>query len=168
MTFTNSQLFWNCRRCQWWEETLLETDLAKTHWYSIAEREFVLDPRVVQSFVPAADADGQTWYQLRRLARDYGTRDLTIQGDAYDAFAAVLQECEALINEPFLWGLPASARFELALCWEPFRGGLIRRDGLTTLPMTSLNCKVPFPSWSWIGWKGSVNLRLEDRHAEEG
>lgn len=72
------------------------------------------------------------------------------------------------MQEPFLWGLPASARFEIGLCWEPYREGLARREGLTTLPATTLKRKVPFPSWSWIGWEGAVVIRFEDKYIDEG
>ena len=167
LTFTADQLFWTCRKSHWCEETHLETQLARTHWYSIQEKDFVLDPEIAHSCVPA-DPETQVWYQLRRLALNYGQRQLTMEGDAFNAFSAILQECSALISEPFLWGLPASARFELGLCWEPFREGLVQRTAVSTLPITSLKRRVPFPSWSWLGWSGSVSLRLEDRYIEEG
>ncbi len=34
--------------------------------------------------------------------------------------------------------------------------------------MTTLRRKVPFPSWSWIGWEGVINLRVEDQYVELG
>jgi hypothetical protein len=114
------------------------------------------------------DPQERVWYQLQRLIQDFGKRQFTVQGDVHDAFSAVLEECASIVKEPFLWGLPASARFELALCWEPFREALTRRPELTTLPITSLKRRVPFPSCSWMGWDGSVTLRVEDRYTDEG
>jgi hypothetical protein len=75
----------------------------------------------------ADDETGQIWYKLLQLVRDFTGRKLTIPGDAYDAFATILQQFRILIGEHFLWGLPA-ARFELGLCWEPRRQGL--KEGL--------------------------------------
>lgn len=114
-TFSDQQLFWACRECNLWEETFLETELAQARWYSVHEREFVLEPSLARSFAPS-DPQEQTWYQLARLVRNYGGRHLTIQGDAYDAFSAVLKECTTLVSESFVWGLSASAKFELGLC----------------------------------------------------
>ncbi|KAF0315687.1 tol protein-like protein [Colletotrichum asianum] len=79
----------------------------------------------------------------------------------------IQRPAKEISGEQFLWGLPTS-RFELGLCWEPNLEGVRRRSALTTLPTTSLKKKVPFPSWSWIGWKGPIGLTIEDRHVEAG
>jgi hypothetical protein len=166
LIFTNQQIYWACRKSQWCEETQLETSLARSSWFSMDEAETILDPACINRLAPS-DTVEQAWYQLRKLVLSYTKRQLTNQGDAHDAFAAILQEAAMQIGEHFLWGLPAS-RFELGLCWEPQWAGLSRREDLSTLELTSLHRRVPFPTWSWMGWRGPVNLRVEDRHVDLG
>ncbi|KAF9876788.1 hypothetical protein CkaCkLH20_05634 [Colletotrichum karsti] len=31
-----------------------------------------------------------------------------------------------------------------------------------------LEREVPFPSWSWMGWRGALTLTIEDKHADAG
>lgn len=94
---------------------------------------------------------------FRKLVYDFSNRNLCFDGDAHDAFSAVLREYTEMTGEQFVWGMPISERhFDSALCWES-NGIIVRRKGLTTLPTTSLRTKVPFPSWSWLGWKGKYD-----------
>lgn len=166
LIFTQEQIYWACRRSQWCEETHLETSLARSSWSSKDETEHILDPACINPQAPS-DSVEQTWYQLRKLVLRYSTRKLTNDGDAHDAFAAILQEATKQTGEHFIWALPAS-RFELGLCWEPQWTGLSRREALSSLRMTSLQRHVSFPTWSWLGWKGPINLRVEDRYVDLG
>lgn len=160
------QVLWACGKSSWAEETYSETSLARVSWFELQESEYLLSSSV-RNWFAADDETDQIWYKLPYLVNDFTERKLTIPGDAYHGFAAILQQFRKLTGEHFLWGLPA-ARFELGLCWEPHRQGLRRRSCLTTLEMTSLKRRVPFPSWSWIGWEGAIILRIEDRHVELG
>lgn len=95
--------------------------------------------------------ENQYLSRLASMIYEFNLRNLSFEEDRFDAFAAVMEEYSELSDEYLLWGLPCF-RFELALCWEASRGsGVSRRTALTTLPTTSLNRRVPFPSWSWIG-----------------
>jgi len=61
----------------------------------------------------------------------------------------------------FLWALPC-ARFELSLAWNTLSFTIRRRTECSTLPMTSLEQQVVFPSWSWLGWVGGVFISVAD------
>jgi hypothetical protein len=163
---TKEQIAWSCCKSRWVEEMSCETPLAQVNWLALHESEYFLNSSVSSLFASNNETD-QVWYRLRRLILDYTQRNLTVEGDALDAFSAILQQVREKEGEHFLWGIPAT-RFELGLCWEPHHRGLRRRTCLSTLAMTTLKRKVPFPSWSWIGWHGGINFRVEDRYLELG
>lgn len=162
VTFTDEQVLWACCRSHWTEETMLESDLATVCWQNLQDSEFYLTS--VSSWTTFSEYEsGQLWPRFERLVQDYTDRALSFQGDALDAFSAILRQAQEMTHETFLWGIP-SCRFELGLCWEP-RHGLERRLCLTTLPVESVERRhVPFPSWSWMGWKGGVSLKIQEGH----
>lgn len=166
ITFTDQQLIWSCKKSQWLEETYCETSLAHASWTFLRGSQSYLNSSA-RMITAGDDLTEQVWYKFRLMVLDFTARKLTESGDAHDAFSAILQQVQGLIGEKFLWAMP-STRFELALCWEPEASGVVRRSCLTTLPQTSLHRRVPFPSWSWLGWQGSINLRVEDRYQELG
>ena len=85
-------------------------------------------------------------------------RSLTFEGDVVAAFQAILNVMEQSTRSGFLWGLPLS-RFELALSWDTFHG-VRQRIALSTLPMTNLEQRVRFPTWSWMGWVGDIHCKV--------
>ncbi|KAM5352928.1 hypothetical protein ACJ41O_005650 [Fusarium nematophilum] len=160
------QILWACGQSHWAEERNCETRLARVSWFSLHESEYLLNSSV-RNWHAFDDEDDQLWYKLRHLVLDYTGRKLTVEGDALDAFSAILQQVKEKTGEHFLWGIPAT-RFELGMCWEASQRGVGRRTCLSTLEMTTLKRLVPFPSWSWMGWKGEISLRVEDRYLELG
>lgn len=95
----------------------------------------------------------------------YTRRAFTCHGDVFDGFFAVIQGLSTLSGDEFTWGLPRS-HFEQGLLWTSF-SGVRRRMDLSTLPMTSLQVKVPFPSWSWMGWIGEAFVCIGDERCDE-
>lgn len=152
-TFTGEQLLWSCRRCQRWEETETETSLASITFKNMEDAHVTLDgPLKFDRSRESRDVQVKFW----KLVFDFSNRNLCFEGDAHDAFSAILREYTEMTGEQFVWGMPVSeGHFASALCWEP-NSAILRRKGLTTLPTTSLHTRVPFPSWSWLGWKGKV------------
>lgn len=165
ITFLEDQITWACCESHWSEETNAVTS-AVVSWFNLSSSESHLSSAYRDRYAPEMESD-QMWHKLHRLAHDYSNRDLTGEGDAYDAYSAIIQQAQDMSGEKFIWGLPAY-RFELGLCWEPNLEGVRRRFGPTKLPTTCLEKQVPFPSWSWIGWKGLIGLTIEDRHVEAG
>ncbi|KAK6607822.1 Mus7/MMS22 family protein (ATPase) [Botrytis cinerea] len=165
--FTDEQLIWACKKCHRTEETYCETSLAHTSWFRLQETECFLDTSL-RSFFASDDVIEQTWYRFRLLVFDFTKRQLTKPGDAHDAFHAILEQVKQLTGDTFLWGLPTT-NFEMGLCWEP--GSLLgvrRRKDLTVLKATSLDRRVPFPSWSWLGWHNAISIRVEERYRDLG
>ncbi|KAF6832517.1 tol protein-like protein [Colletotrichum musicola] len=164
--FLEEQLLWACCIAQFSEETSSEAPIARVTWNNLQQSEYYLNSGF-QNLMGSDYENDQMWLRLSQLVLDYTQRNLTVQGDSYDAFSAILQQAQELTGEQFLWGIPSS-RFEPRLCWEPAFTGLTRRTGLTTLKVTPLKRKVPFPSWSWVGWQGAVGLTIKDDHVETG
>jgi hypothetical protein len=107
------------------------------------------------------------WTKFDMFVRTYSDRQMALEGDVHSAFEGVLEAFTNLSGESFNWGHPRS-RFALSLSWRspasyfPLR----RRTAETTLPMTSLKRTVQLPSWSWMGWVGSVRLAVGPDRAE--
>lgn len=178
IVFTENQVYWNCRGATWTEEIFAETNMtsSKSKFYDFdAGSPFMKVTSEARDFTDIDDGD-ELWDILRSQIAEYSSRDLTIQGDAYDAFSGILQEFRAMTGENFLWGIPVT-QFELGLCWNrrpKARSGtvratpLARREGLTSLPMTTLCCRVAFPSWSWLCWEGSAEMCFTNQYRETG
>lgn len=81
----------------------------------------------------------------------YTLKQMSFQSDGLNAFTGVLNMMQPAFRRNFLYGLPSS-ELEYALLWKP-RLPLSRRLDDTTLEPL-------FPTWSWVGWKGSMVLPL--------
>jgi len=99
------------------------------------------------------------WLTYQRLAEKFSCRNLTVLGDAYDAFSGITNDMRTITE--FLWALPC-ARFELSLAWNTLSRNIRRRVECSTLPMTSLEQQAVFHSWSWLGWVGGVFISVAD------
>jgi len=84
--------------------------------------------------------------------RAFASRNLTYQSDVLNAFSGMERALAKDMGNTKVWfGLPGAA-FDWALLWSPPPGrSLERRDG--------------FPSWSWAGWIGDINMALSHRSA---
>jgi len=173
VTFTSSQVYWSCRSTDDWAEGMfLETNLAKPTFLSLRTAAGFLTGGGTMREGSYNDDIDVAWDQFRTTIDNFSRRHLTEAGDAYNAFHSVTQELHAITDVYCVWGMPVS-RFEFGLCWtrnweRAGQGRLLRRTALTTLPMTSLQCRVPFPTWSWLGWAGCVGLPITDQYADLG
>lgn len=76
------------------------------------------------------------------MAALYSYRSMTDNGDAINAFAAILQHMtEFVFGHGFHYGLPEED-LNWSLLWCGLKG-LRRRPG--------------FPAWSWAGWEGAIH-----------
>ncbi|KAK8104711.1 uncharacterized protein PG998_011744 [Apiospora kogelbergensis] len=98
---------------------------------------------------------GLSKYELLRqyshLVESYNTRDLAYPEDGLQAYLGVIQRFSEAVPGGFFWGLPVSD-FHRALLWQP-RETLVRR--LSRRREAGL---YELPSWSWVGWRGNVNM----------
>lgn len=166
LAFTKEQVWWICRKGLFCEESYFETDLQWTRFH-----ESSLEPtltRDMRNFYEPEDRTLRFWKTYSNLVAAYTRRAFTYDGDVYDACLAILQGLSALSTEDFVWGIPRS-HFEQGLFWEPFRMYQChqRRTEVSTLPMTNLQVKVPFPSWSWMGWIGETSITIGNEQFDE-
>ncbi|KAL8339733.1 hypothetical protein RB601_006036 [Gaeumannomyces tritici] len=172
LAFTPDQLVWSCPALAECEETECSSSsspgLAVAKFDALGSRtpqRLSLTERFANGPSGAGeeeDGRGHFWYAFQHLVLDFSSRALRFPGDAHDAFGAVLAQAAAMTGDEFVWALPAG-QFALALTWTPWREGLRRRGEVTTLPATTLNREVPFPSWSWLGWTGRVQYRIGEQ-----
>ncbi|KAL8376070.1 hypothetical protein RB595_007268 [Gaeumannomyces hyphopodioides] len=83
--------------------------------------------------------------QYRILCEGYSTRDLGFQEDALNAFSSTLSVLGQGFAGGFFYALPELV-FSQALGWRP-RGPIERRS--------------QFPQWSWLGWRGPIEMALK-------
>lgn len=153
VVFTEQQIYWVCGEAYGIEETSMDTELARCDWHEMEE------PRAMSLYVDKKQNNKilHDPVNLSKSIEFYQRKSLTNEGDAFDAFSAIIQSIEDRTGETFLWGL-ARSNFDSAIWWESsLDDGLVRRRTCrTTLKVTSLKQHVPFPSWTWLGWKETV------------
>lgn len=149
LIFTPEQVYWQCQKASWREDSLWEITKSPTlyrHSFSSMELRH-----------PWASDVSSFERIYRKVVEEYSARSLTYEADRLDAFEGILQALKRQADQTFLWALPTSF-LGSALTW-PCESSSERRDDCHTLRAsdgTSTLC--PFPSWSWVGWKGKVRL----------
>ena len=105
----------------------------------------------------AADIAAEKWDAAvafyAEIVREYSRKQFTFESDVVNAFAGIGQILESYSGWPLAQGIPEQL-LEVALLWTPCRRAE-RRCAAPASPMWSA-----FPSWSWTGWVGAVNLNL--------
>ncbi len=141
--FQGETVNWECACAAWPEAHGL---VAAGHQSEEPQVEHILpDPEKDSS------AHNAAWPDLHRFARLvclYNRRDLTYPEDVIDAFAGVVSTLSHSFTGGFLTGLPAMF-LDSALLWQPHRP-LTRR-------LKRGNGEACLPSWSWVGWHGTLN-----------
>lgn len=153
--FMDGQILWSCANNHRSEETHSETKIAKATWFQSRDQphlfEFHLEPTE-----PTEKVSSPVWnieWTWRMIVLDFTNRSLTFPGDALDAVTGALNLYQSITGKGFLWGIPLEG-FEHSLHWC-FLEQPARRTCVTTLPSTSLRCRVQYPSWSWLAWEPS-------------
>lgn len=101
------------------------------------ERPHLGVPMGMMSLIPKLSSLGR-W---GNLIQEYSARTLTYQRDFVGAFAGATEVIRKTFAGGTLHGLPVFF-FDIALLWQP-SGPLLRRPEQ--------------PSWSWVGWRGSID-----------
>ena len=101
------------------------------------ERPHLGVPMGMMSLIPDLPSLGR-WGML---VQDYTMRTLTYGHDAIRAFAGATEIMGSTFPGGIVHGLPIFF-FDIAMLWQPENSGAVHRPGQ--------------PSWSWTGWKGSV------------
>lgn len=98
---------------------------------------------MVQGRIPNLDL-------LCRALGAYNGRDLTFPEDAMDGISGILTILSRSFHGGFVSGLPVAC-FPIAMLWDPMTT-LERRKAKVLTKKTCL------PSWSWVGWKGRLEI----------
>jgi hypothetical protein len=172
LVFTDDQVYWQCTTAMFCEEVHLEvTDIPlvctasrmditlRRNWAYVEDNSHGGIPeKSIASMI--------FWTKYQELVDSYSERHFSFNGDIYDGFAGIIKGFEEESGDQFLWGLPCS-RIEMGLSWSSDCGST-RRIELSTLPMTSLNKRIHFPSWSWMAWIGVITLSIRDDRYDVG
>ncbi|KAF5597597.1 heterokaryon incompatibility protein [Fusarium subglutinans] len=142
--FYKHEVHWVCSCTLWHEELTLFTEIDNE-----------LNPQF--KFVMAGFPDDSS---LSRYFNEYNQRSLTFEQDALSALSGLLSVFSRSFEGGFLYGIPEMF-FEHSLCWRASgTKGLQRRVASSR----SMECRFEYsdlPSWSWLGWKGSIHDRSQ-------
>ncbi|KAL9063781.1 MAG: hypothetical protein Q9161_009279 [Pseudevernia consocians] len=143
--FMQEQLYWECQRASWCEETCLEAspetgpeyrfswEVPSLNFFS--DREFPIGKKM---------AGEDVIWAFSRLIEEYTSRTLTRKQDTYRAFSGLVHILEDLTGAKIFQGLHVS-EFSRSLCW--YNG-----------ESSSLRSGNEFPTWSWLAWTGRSTL----------
>ncbi|KAF5682768.1 hypothetical protein FCIRC_4819 [Fusarium circinatum] len=136
--FIENKVFYRCRRAEHAEHFV--DDLSPTIIYSTLGS---LLPGAVSMERPAFDFSTMLFYYTKRV--------LTNQNDTSRAMAGIVRRISELMKCSFFQGLP-TAMFDFFIIFFAFGTVLHRRS--------------TFPSYSWTGWRGSLDVDLTPNHQE--
>ncbi|KAI5918248.1 heterokaryon incompatibility protein-domain-containing protein [Camillea tinctor] len=167
LVFTEYQVLYLCGMASWCEDTVLETDDPYVHYEEKPLFSLNLPNDKTQSFMKNVEQATKVspFEEYYKMVDEYTSRDLTFPGDIMDAFIGGLRrfqkKCELNgINLTFLFGLPVSW-FELGLFWDHVSGSR-NWERRTEKSQHPSGVKVPFPSWSWMGWMSKVDANVPE------
>lgn len=141
VVFCRGTVFWECASCVAFEDV-------------ISDANGMLDSTRGHPYTPSP-LGSRSWPDLEaygKLVSEYNEKLLTYEAGALDAFTAILNVLSAKFVDGFFWGMP-EAFFDIALLWLPADGQLRRRT-----VRDASNGNYLFPSWSWIGWAGAIDM----------
>lgn len=142
--FYNHEVHWVCSCSLWHEELTLFTEMNNE-----------LNPQ--SNIVMAGFPDDSS---LCRYFNEYNQRSLTFEEDALPALSGLLSVFSRSFEGGFLYGIPEMF-FEHSLCWRATGTKGLQRRTSSSRPIESRFEYSDLPSWSWLGWKGSVYTRSQ-------
>jgi hypothetical protein len=169
LIFTDEQVYWECRNGSFCEESNFDmfpvktTRISREPWLLPDWNEVLAGCRSGPSedaTILALNTYEKLSNQFRHLVLRYTLRTLGQHRDGLFAFTGVLNSLTSSWGEDFFWGLPKSS-FEQHLMWSSGDNG--HRMGFHSAPdYTGVKWTLPFPTWSWIAWKGHVWLPVSN------
>jgi hypothetical protein len=167
LIFTKDQVYFECERCTWCEETYWESDsMDFTGWRGIQDPTpfDVWEDRVNREAYDMVDSDEDTTEPPRNsyaaIIKNYSQRNLTQDTDILDACTGVLSMIKEREQSDFFFGL-RTRHFGNDLLFNILRRAPPRfpdEDGRGTSP------NARFPTWSWTAWKGLIEIANEARN----
>ncbi|KAF6796380.1 hypothetical protein CSOJ01_13229 [Colletotrichum sojae] len=148
LVFSGSSLHWLCQNSVW-EEHLHDGVEGNKH------KNFETDMSEIMRGMPNLRTLGM-------LIEDYNDCVLAFEEDALPGITGLLTVSSRCFSGGFLCGIPEML-FEAALSWKP-KGWCtnLRRRTFSKRPGSSQLHPCYLPSWSWIGWKGPVDIGMDE------
>jgi len=151
LVFTPSQVYYACKLKSFSEDmhfipgrrpptSQSQSEIQRHPLYRVSNRHAMLERREFQ--LP------QHWFSYAPLVQEFSGRGFLNEADVLQAISSVLKSMTSSRMEKYIAALPTSI-FEYSLLWhalEPQQRRSCSRQGR------------PYPSWSWIGWKGASRL----------
>lgn len=145
--FREKELHWQCSCSIWHEETIFgeEVDM------------FADNP---MSDIPNGFPD---LLEMSKMVSTYNEKQFRYNQDALPAMSGLLSVASRTFTGGFLYGLPEML-FDYALGWRYniLEMGELRRRKHSQKQNASQLHPSRLPSWSWIGWQGSVNVWADE------
>ncbi|KAF2229010.1 HET-domain-containing protein, partial [Viridothelium virens] len=140
LIFTESQLFFQCVREVWCEDTHAEILYQSAPMRVMNESSHIYHPML------EARTNGSFFRTYASLVNLYTKRALTFPEDILDAFRGIMNTLAQTHGTDFAFGIPTLS-FDRALLWQPAKQ-------LSLRPWQ--DSKQKNPSWSWAAWVGEV------------
>ena len=145
--FMEEQVYWECQRASWCEETCLETGPEYRFSLEVPNLRFFSD----RDFPVGKKMAGEdVIWVFSSLIEEYTSRTLTCGQDTYKAFSGLVRILEDLTGATIFQGLHVS-EFNRCLCWKNGESSNLRSGN-------------QFPSWSWLAWTGRSRLISQGPH----
>ncbi|RDL41420.1 uncharacterized protein BP5553_01399 [Venustampulla echinocandica] len=179
--FTSEQVYFQCRRNTWCEDTVLEVDDPQLEYDDLPLYRFGIPREKERVFLDSFDSSDMeiSLFELyTKVVEGFSRRDLTYEGDVLKAFGGLAREVYRMDGESgwlnpdphtpyFHFGIP-SPWFHRALLWSPAQSS--GRNSRRIRSQTPLSVKdfrrrvvapddLQMPSWSWAGWVGPIDYR---------
>jgi Heterokaryon incompatibility protein (HET) len=164
LVFTKDQVYWECEKCTWCEETHWESDSVDfVSWRAVKDPvpEDVWQDRFERRAYDILGADELEKSEPPRnsyaaLIKEYSNRDLSHNEDILDACTGVLSSIKEREQSDFLFAL-RTKHFGNDLLFNILKAVPRRFPDQTSV-------ESGFPSWSWVSWKGGIDMANEPRN----
>lgn len=164
LVFTKDQVYFECDRCTWSEESHWESsEIDFKGWRAIkypTPFDIWLDALDRRAYNPedvAKDTTPRNSYGV--LLKNYTQRDLRYDEDILDAFSGMLAMVKVWEKTDVFFGL-RTRLFGNDLLFNMMSTSPLR----FTEEGANRHASTKFPTWSWTSWYGAIQLANEARH----
>jgi hypothetical protein len=144
------RLFFTDRQVYFESNDLVESEL--TTLAPVVTR--VLDPRIYSQVTSSAFPG-----DIYKCIREYTHRNLSFPADILNALSGTLTYYGREHGILHLWGIPFSANTPVSIDEPPRQRVITFEESLRWYARDDQVRRQGFPSWSWVGWMGTISWR---------
>jgi Heterokaryon incompatibility protein (HET) len=164
LVFTRDQVYWECEKCTWCEETHWEADSVDfVGWRAVKDPvpQDIWQDRFERRAYDILGADEPEKSEPPRnsyatIVKEYSNRNLSHNEDILDACTGVLSSIKEREQSDFLFAL-RTKHFGNDLLFNILKAVPRRFPDQTSV-------ESGFPTWSWVSWKGGIDMANEPRN----